>query len=94
MVLYHISPVGNIRTLDPECSRGRMMVVWLCDRRRLDWAIAHVVGRVGHCRLWVYRVRVGRKAVRRWREGIYVSSVPVGVDSADRLRLEFGSTSR
>lgn len=88
MILFHISPC-KIDVLDPECSTGKLKVIWLVTRARLAWAVTHVSCKKNSTRLFLHMVRVSRRSVqRRWR-CVYVSYTPIKVQSIWRVRFVF-----
>ena len=62
--------------IDPACSRGQLRSVWLCDSKRLPWAIAHVSSKHGipAGALWVCVVHCDPRSLKHFRwPGIYLS---------------------
>lgn len=47
---YHVTPSVNVRSIletgiDVGHAQGKMSVIWLVNRKRLEWAILHVCDR-------------------------------------------------
>lgn len=45
--LLHVTPILNIDSIEalglrPDYAEGRRHVIWMCDRERLPWALAHI----------------------------------------------------
>lgn len=84
---YHITPITNVDSiiengLDPKKSRGKIKAVWLCDSKRLPWAISHVSLKqevwIGW--LWVCLVHVDPRELQHWRwDGIYLLKRPIEI---------------
>lgn len=80
LTLFHVSPVrhrqGIVRWgLLPCADRRGKGRIWLCDRRRLPWALEHVARthRIAQDELQVWKVTVDPQAVSRRRLGVYYS---------------------
>jgi hypothetical protein len=82
--LYHVTHRDHVRPilmdrLRPHSPNGRNPRVWLCDRKRLPWALAHVAQSHG----WppevmrVLGVRARPYRLMRARPGVYWTHRPL-----------------
>lgn len=79
--LFHVTPLLNIDSIEalglrPDFSEGRAHVIWLLERERLAWGLAHVSLR-RHLRvqdLMICTCELHEEELRktRWR-GVYVT---------------------
>lgn len=87
--LFHVTPILNLDSIDalglsPDFSQGRRRVIWVCERGRLTWSLAHIsLKRSCPVRdLMVCTLRADDRALKRTRwQGVYVSSYVLLVDS-------------
>lgn len=74
--LYHVSPgrnVESILTYGLEVARSIRfpLSVWLVSESRINWAVNHTFNRHDCTKVDIYRVRVQRRRLIRFRRGVW-----------------------
>lgn len=71
MRLYHLSPrrFTVIRCDHDSKKKGR---VWLCDKKRIPWAMRHLAEHHGQEMRYCYTVDVDARLLQTFRSGIYI----------------------
>lgn len=80
-ICYHVTPRRNVASilsigLHLDFARGRVRGVWVCDAKRLPWAVAHVANHQGVRPedMSIIAVDMTKCTLRRVREGVWVYS--------------------
>jgi len=90
LVLYHVTPAENVlsileTTIDPKYAKGKMPVIWMVSRHRIEWALIHTsvhhdtaIDSLAVCAVHVF----GKDVYRFNRAGFYYSYMAHKVESA------------
>jgi hypothetical protein len=77
-ILFHCTPARNLPSiwrngLQPALAKGKLKVVWACERRKRTWALAHVAERHSTPvrQLAVLEIHIPKSDVRRNRDGVW-----------------------